>query len=139
MSNSLVHKSLELLEYEQEIKQGKSKKRSKNKGILDLIPTNHRLTSKRKKSKTETPVNRSSRLNIYEAKKRLEAKTDPTEGNIKKLLLLGNSRLDSETADKLIERAVKKRYIHKEEKREEQTTVFTEEDFKKFEQEYLAE
>lgn len=52
-------------------------------------------------AETETPVNRSSRLTIYEAKKRLDAKTDPTEGNIKKLLLLGNSRIDSETADKV--------------------------------------
>lgn len=139
MSKFLVQKSLELLDFDKEVKQGKVKKRKRDKGIFDLIPVNHRLTSNRSKSNKNIVIERSSKLNINEAKKRLEAKSDPTEENIKKLLLLGNNRIDPETADRLIERAVKKRYLLKEDPKEEETTAFTEEDFKNFEKEYLAE
>jgi len=47
MSNSLVHKSLELLGYEKDLqKKLKRKKKRKDiryKGVLDLIPTKHIL------------------------------------------------------------------------------------------------
>lgn len=136
MSNSLVQKSLEILNSEKPVKQGKIKRT--DKGILGLIPVNHRLTSKRDKSRKDI-LKRPNRVTVYEARKQLEVKSDPTEENIKKLLSLGKTNIDSETAEKLLQRAVKKRYIYKEEKQKEETTVFTEEDRRKFEAEYFNE
>ncbi|XP_051174685.1 uncharacterized protein LOC127290253 [Leptopilina boulardi] len=136
MSNSLVQKSLDILNSEKVVKQGKV--RRADKGILDLIPVNHRLTSKRSKSRKDI-LKRPNRVTVYEAKKQLEVKSDPTEENIKKLLSFGKTTIDFKTADKLLERALRKRYISKEEVKETETTVFTEEDRKKFELEYFNE
>lgn len=40
-------------------------------------------------------------MTVYEARKQLEVKSDPTEENIKKLLSLGKTNIDSETAEKV--------------------------------------
>ncbi|XP_012229412.1 active regulator of SIRT1-like [Linepithema humile] len=142
MSNLLVHKSLELLGYEKDLhKEHKKKKKRKNikyKGVLDLIPAKHRITSKNDKTDLGTILGRSSKTTVYETQKRIATQQDPTDENVQRLLLLSNNRINPETASKLLHRAVKKKYSPQEEKpKEPEKTVFTEEDFKKFEQEYL--
>ncbi|XP_053974333.1 active regulator of SIRT1-like [Hylaeus anthracinus] len=139
MSNSLVNKGLELLGYEKSLKQEKKKRKHvKYKGTLDLIPPKHRVLSKNDKTDLGTILGRSSKVTVYETKKRLEAEKDPTDENVQGLLMLSSNRINPDTANKLLNRAIKKKYIPKKEKpKEPETTVFTEEDFKKFEQEYV--
>ncbi|KAG7205427.1 hypothetical protein KM043_007420 [Ampulex compressa] len=139
MSNSLVRKGLELLGYDNDPKQEKKKRKyTKYKGALDLIPTKHRIISKNDTTDLGSILGRSGKTTVYETRKRITARKDPTEENVRRLLTLSSSRIDPETADKLLNRAVKKRYIPKEEKpKETEKTVFTEEDFKKFEEEYV--
>ncbi|XP_011499012.1 PREDICTED: active regulator of SIRT1-like [Ceratosolen solmsi marchali] len=137
MSNSLVKKSLELLTFENDVVNDKSKKRkSTSAGILDLIPTKHRLISKDNK---KVILKRSSTLTVADAKKKLETKSNRMEENIRKLLRLSNCKYDEEVMKKVIDRGVKKRYLTEEDKPvEEEKTVFTEEDFQKFEAEYFG-
>ncbi|XP_016841385.1 nicotinamide riboside kinase isoform X2 [Nasonia vitripennis] len=142
MSNALVRKSLELISFETDvIKDKRKKKKTKSSGALDLIPVNHRIISKNKKKGSTVLLKRSSKITVYDAKKQLETKSDPTEENVKRLLLLSGNRLDSDTSEKLLSRASKKLIHKKKEEKpvEEERTVFTEEDFKKFEAEYVDE
>ncbi|XP_012274230.1 active regulator of SIRT1 [Orussus abietinus] len=136
MSNSLVRKSLEILNYEKDLKQGK-KKKERSKSTLDLIPAKHRTVSRRK-ADTTAVLRRSSKITVHEAKKQLCSKTDPIEENVQRLLLLSSGHLDTETFDKHINRAVKQYVPKKEKPAVPETTAFTEEDFKKFEQEYIG-
>lgn len=74
---------------------------------------------------------------MEEAKKRQSSRVDPTEENVKRLLRLSSQTLDPETSEHLFGRALKKSYVPKEPLQpEEEKTAFTEEDFKKFEEEY---
>ena len=139
MSNSLVRKGLELLGYEKSVKQEKKKRKHvRYKGTLDLIPAKHRILLKNDKTDLGRIIERSGKLTVYETKKRLAAQEDPVNENVQRLLMLGKNRIDPDTANKLFERAVKKRYIPKRAKpKESEATAFTEQDFKKFEQEYV--
>ncbi|XP_078041612.1 active regulator of SIRT1 [Augochlora pura] len=139
MSNSLVRKGLELLGYEKSLKQEKKKrKHTKYKGTLDLIPSKHRVLSKNDKTDLGTILGRSSKVTVYETKKKLASEKDPTDKNVERLLMLSTNRIDTNIAEKILDRAIKKKYIPKKEKsKEPETTAFTEEDFKKFEQEYV--
>ncbi|KAL6440744.1 hypothetical protein ACFW04_003296 [Cataglyphis niger] len=142
MSNSLVHKSMELLSYEKDLHKEQKRKRKRKdtryKGVLDLIPTKHRIISKHNKTDFDTVLVRSSKTTVYEAQKRIATQQDPTDKNVQQLLLFSSNRINPETASKLLHRAIKKRYIQQQEKpKEPEETAFTEEDFKKFEQEYI--
>lgn len=141
MSNSLVHKSLELLGYEKDLQKEQNKKKKRKavgyKGVLDLIPTKHRIISKNDKTDLDTILGRSSKTTVYETQKRLAIQKDPTNKNVQRLLLLSSNRIDSETANNLLQRAVGKRYIQQEKLKKSEETIFTEEDFRKFEQEYV--
>lgn len=139
MSNSLVRKGLELMGCEKSIKQERKKRKHiKYKGTLDLIPPKHRILSKNDKTDLGTIFGRSSKITVYETQKKLAAQKDSTDKNIQKLLILSNNRIDPNTTNKLLERALKKKYIPEVKKpKESETTAFTEEDFKKFEKEYM--
>ncbi|KAL2738160.1 active regulator of SIRT1-like isoform X1 [Vespula maculifrons] len=116
----------------------KKKKHNGYKGTLELIPTKYRIITSKEKTNINNILDRSNKVTVYEAKKRLETKKDLMEENIQNLLLLSSNCLDQHTVNKVLKRAVKKRYIPKEKKKAKQeSTVFTEEDFKKFEQEYV--
>ncbi|XP_039312844.1 active regulator of SIRT1-like [Solenopsis invicta] len=137
MSNSLVHKSLELLGYEKEQRlQGESKKKRKKhkdikyEEILDLIPVKHRFVSKN--GKTE-----SSQTSVYKIQKHLAEQKDPPEENVQ-LLLFGNNHLNPEIANNLLQHDVQNKFNQQQKKPKKlEQTVFTEENFKKFEQEYV--
>ncbi|KAF3428459.1 hypothetical protein E2986_08104 [Frieseomelitta varia] len=142
MSNSLVRKGLEILGYENHVKQGYKKKKKrkhiKYKGSLDLIPSKHRILSKTDKTDLSTILGQSSRVTVYETQKKLAAQKDLTDENVERLLTFSNNRIDPNTTNKLLTRALKKKYVPKEKKsKESETTAFTEEDFKKFEKEYI--
>ncbi|XP_076620747.1 uncharacterized protein LOC143341650 [Colletes latitarsis] len=139
MSNSLVNKGLELLGYEKSIKQEKKKRKHiKYKGTLDLIPPKHRIVSKKDKTDLGTILGRSSKVTVYETQKRLVAQKDPIDENVQKLLKFSTNHINLDTTNKLLNRAIKKKCIPRKEKpKEPETTAFTEEDFKKFEQEYM--
>ncbi|KAL2714426.1 active regulator of SIRT1-like isoform X1 [Vespula squamosa] len=140
MSNSLVRKSLELSGYDDMKKEKKKKKHNGYKGTLELIPTKHRIISSKEKTNINNILGLSNKVSVYEAKKQLETKKDLIEENVQNLLLLSSNCLDQHTVDKVLKRAVKKRYIPKEKKKTKQeSTAFTEEDFKKFEQEYVIQ
>ncbi|XP_032664458.1 active regulator of SIRT1-like [Odontomachus brunneus] len=144
MSKSLVHKSLEYDEIDLRPNTDKKKKKKKHpakdtlyKGVLDLIPARHRFTSEEDKAVLSTILGRSGRVTVYEVQKRLATQKDPTEENVQRLLSLKTNQLKSEMSNKLLQRAVKKKYIKKQEKPKEEATAFTEEDFKMFEQEHI--
>ncbi|KYM90398.1 hypothetical protein ALC53_01830 [Atta colombica] len=141
MSNSLVHKSLELLGYEEDSQREQRKKKKRKdiryKGALDLIPIKHRIISKNDKTELDTILGRSSKTTVYETQKRLATLKDPTDENIQRLLLFSSNRINAETANNLLQRAVGKKYIQQEKFKKSEETAFTEEDFKNFEQEYV--
>ncbi|EGI59477.1 PREDICTED: active regulator of SIRT1-like [Acromyrmex echinatior] len=141
MSNSLVHKSLELLGYEEDSQREQRKKKKRKdiryKGALDLIPTKHRIISKNDKTDLDTILGRSSKTTVYETQKRLATLKDPTDENVQRLLLFSSNRINAETANNLLQRAVGKKYIQQEKLKKSEETAFTEEDFKNFEQEYV--
>ncbi|XP_031839848.1 uncharacterized protein LOC116430193 [Nomia melanderi] len=139
MSNLLVRKGLEILGHEENLKQEKKKRKHvKYKGTLDLIPPKHRILSKDDKTDLGTILGRSSKITVYETKKKITGLKDPTDENVEKLLMLSTNRIESNTAEKFLNRATKKKYISKKQKpKEPEATAFTEEDFKKFEQEYI--
>ncbi|KAK2587691.1 hypothetical protein KPH14_003808 [Odynerus spinipes] len=138
MSNSLVRKSLELSGYEDLKKEKKKKKQNGYKGALELIPAKHRIISPKEKTNINIVLGRVSKTTVYEVKKQIESKQDNTEENVKNLLLLSSNRIDRKTVNKVLKRAAKKRHVAKEKKKvKQETTAFTEEDFKKFEQEYV--
>ncbi|KAF7991338.1 hypothetical protein HCN44_002900 [Aphidius gifuensis] len=137
MSASLVYASLDLVDADNNLNKDKKKKSCKSRGALDLIPLNHRLTNNKKGKKSI--IQRSSKINVHEAKKQIQQYKDPTNDNVQRLLLLSSSKINPDVSDKIIERALKRRIIKKEVKKveEEVKTVFTEEDFQNFEAEYV--
>lgn len=136
----MVRKSLELLGYEDSNYEKRKKKRNKSGGTLELIPARHRLVSRQNKSELITALGRPGKASVYEAQKRRATQRDPTTENVEKLLLLSTKRGDSGTVDQLLDRAVQKRCVPKKEQpKEPESTVFTEEDFEKFEEEYMNE
>ncbi|KAH0549385.1 uncharacterized protein LOC123261597 [Cotesia glomerata] len=135
MSNSLVRASLEIINIGDNVKLDKKKKKKTN-DILGLIPANHRVNKKNKKDSSVFTHNR--KVTINEARKKLADKKDLTEENIEKLLHLSSFSVNTEVITKLIERAVSKRaVVEKEKPKEEEATAFTEEDFAKFEEEFM--
>ncbi|XP_074111579.1 uncharacterized protein LOC141535518 [Cotesia typhae] len=135
MSNSLLRASLEIINTGDDVKLDKKKKKKAN-DILGLIPANHRINKKIKKDSSVFTHNR--KVTINEARKKLADKKDLTEENIEKLLHLSSFSVNREVATKLIERAVSKRAVVEKEKiKEEEATAFTEEDFAKFEEEFM--
>lgn len=105
---------------------------------MDLIPAKHRIISKHDKTDLDTVLSRSSKVTVYETQKLIAAQQDPTNENVQRLLLLSDNRINRETTNNLFYRAVKKRYITKEEKaKTSEKTAFTEEDFEKFQREHI--
>ncbi|XP_046472308.1 active regulator of SIRT1 [Neodiprion pinetum] len=139
MSTSLVRKSLDILGCDDDdVKRGRKRRAKKSEGVLDLIPANQRIHNNKKGKKEQNICpSRSKKIGIKEAKLRLSTKIDETDKNIERLLLLSGNRIDPETSEKLLKRALKRRYVLKEtEPAESEQTAFTEEDFKQFEKEY---
>ncbi|EFA00824.1 hypothetical protein TcasGA2_TC003712 [Tribolium castaneum] len=145
MSSALVQKGLEIVDPDFR-KQAKVKKSKNNtKDVFNLIPDELKITKNisRKGRKEKTGVlSTSKKLTVLEAKKTFKSKDEILKENLKKLKEIKNVctiELDKETTEKIIQRAVTRRPVKEKKKRKKaQTTVFTEEDFKKFEEEYTG-
>ncbi|XP_043288056.1 active regulator of SIRT1-like [Venturia canescens] len=138
MSKSLVRTSLELFGYENDLtKDTKKRRRKRSEGALDLIPVNHRIVLKNNKKET-VKLHRTGGPSFREVEGRRSLNVDSTEKNIERLLLLSGQKINQETSEKLMRRAAKKSYESAAQNKSEteESTAFTEEDFKKFEEEY---
>ncbi|XP_018577519.1 active regulator of SIRT1-like, partial [Anoplophora glabripennis] len=83
-----------------------------------------------------------NKINIVEAKRNFKTRDQILKENLEKLKLIKEASkvtLDKETINQIIERAVTKRPVKKvkKQKKDNSKTAFTEEDFKKFEEEYF--
>ncbi|KAK0180482.1 hypothetical protein PV327_006119 [Microctonus hyperodae] len=137
MSISLNRMSLELIDLETDVKQEK-KKKNRSKNVLHLMLNNTRIIKNKKK---ESPIiyrQFHSKINKHtDIEKQLTQKKNLTEANVHRLLLLSSNHIDSNTADKLFERAVKRVPAPPNKECEEEKTAFTEEDFQNFAKEYF--
>lgn len=117
MSSSLLKKSLEIVEATLPKNQEKEKL--------------HTTKAKKIKQKKK-PLNRS---------KKIDSPASKIEENVRKCLLLSTAmEMDDDTAQKLIQRARSRKYVAAEQQKpkEDEPTVFTDEDFEKFEREYFC-
>lgn len=90
-----------------------------------------------------TDNTRPHKLNIVEIRKKRKSQSEILNANLEKLKLIKEIctiEIEKEAVHKLIERAVTRRPIKSKPKsKKSQKTAFTEEDFKKFEEEYFDE
>lgn len=91
-------------------------------------------------AKTQVPKG-NKKLTIQEIRKNFLKKKQILKENLKRIKWMqkkGKVQLNKDTTETLIERAVTRKSIkNKPEEKKEEKTAFTEEDFKKFEKEYL--
>lgn len=143
MSASLVKQSLEIVDSDFKSKGSKGKKKSKTEAF-SLLPEQYRFVGKTytKTGKAQkVGVSVEKKYTVQDAKRKIKSKKQILEENLKKLeLIRKNSQivLDENSTTNIIERAVTRRPIKtKEKKYRKPETAFTEDDFKKFEEEYL--
>uniref|UniRef100_A0A182MZ49 Uncharacterized protein n=1 Tax=Anopheles dirus TaxID=7168 RepID=A0A182MZ49_9DIPT len=154
MSKSLVKKAFALAE--QELPSSKRKtdeKASKRKSsALELIPRHQKLVEfvgKKGKKVEKDLIRRREKLTVTDVRKQLSNRRDPTDDNIKKLLMLTRSTLDDVSRETILKRArtgrstprvrvsKKDRNTNDSSRMDESTeaageSVFTEEDFANF-------
>ncbi|XP_056632498.1 active regulator of SIRT1-like [Diorhabda sublineata] len=139
MSASLVRKGLQIVDPQYD----KPNKRKKKSDVFTLAPQNHKLIKKVQKQGKEFKINLLStekKLTVTEARKNNKSKEQLLEENLRKLKRIKKAsrvQLDKNLVKQIIDRAVNKRPIRKIKPKTEKKTAFTEEDFKKFEEEYL--
>uniref|UniRef100_A0A182K1X1 Uncharacterized protein n=1 Tax=Anopheles christyi TaxID=43041 RepID=A0A182K1X1_9DIPT len=157
MSKSLVKKAFALAE--QELSASKSKeddKATKRKAsAMELIPRHQKLVQlvgKKGKKVEKDMIRRREKLTVTDVRRELANRRDPTDENIKKLLMFSRSSLDDVSRETILKRARTGRYVSRvrvpKQDRLDQTnrmadeevdgegaegeTVFTEEDFANF-------
>lgn len=117
----------------------KSVKSRKGNDAKNLHRTKKHGAVLQRKLKTKIATSGGVQLSVEELLMRLPVHEDCTEGNVRFLQRLGDrSCLDAKAANKIFERAVKSRKENPTSEPKEESTVFTEEDFKKFEEEYFV-
>ncbi|KDR12666.1 hypothetical protein L798_13325 [Zootermopsis nevadensis] len=135
MSAALARESLELVE-------SAGKKHVRPRQAIDaknLHRKNKQSGIVQKKLRKEVASCGGVQLSVEELRMRLRVHEDRTEGNVRLLQRLGDcSSLDVKTANKIFERSVKSRTEKPSSESKEESTMFTEEDFKKFEEEYFV-
>ncbi|XP_073822017.1 uncharacterized protein [Musca autumnalis] len=126
MSLKLLKQSVDIVESElQEPKSKKNKKVSVKK---------HDASSR---VKVEENQFKQYKKNIQDVRSELKTKDKKSEENIKRLLALSMNTINIKDAEKIVQRAHKGRYVKKIIPKVEQESIFTEEDFRKFEEEYF--
>ncbi|KAL3271432.1 hypothetical protein HHI36_021918 [Cryptolaemus montrouzieri] len=130
MSSSIVKQALEIVDRD-DLRQQRYRQK-KEKKAKDVLAAKHLKD-----------LHGSKKLTISELRKTFTPKEEIYEKNLKKLALLRKIttvQIDEEIRNQIIERSVTKRPItSKSKKKKDKQTVFTEEDFKKFEEEYTGE
>ncbi|XP_072392867.1 active regulator of SIRT1-like [Diabrotica undecimpunctata] len=142
MSAALVRKSLQIVDPQCGSKIGKRKGKS---DVFALAHQNQKLIGKaQRKGKTEKVnlLSTEKKLTVAEARKYNKSKEQILQENLKKLELIKSAskvELDQKLVKQIIDRAVSRRPIRKIKPKQQKKTAFTEEDFKKFEEEYFDE
>ncbi|CAG5006832.1 unnamed protein product [Parnassius apollo] len=124
MSSALVRQALAFIEGEES---GRKKRQSKSSQLQGPKVQNYNHPYKRKSKKTVKVIHKSEE--------------ETAEENIRKLLALSESTANSSFAEKIVERAVKRKPLAEkiEIKTEEgKSILFPEESFKSFEKEYFC-
>jgi hypothetical protein len=144
MSAALVQKALEVVDPDFN-KYSKGKKPKNAESVFHLMPESQKITKNitRKGRKEKVGVLATSKkLTVLEAKKNFKSKDEILRENLKKVKEIRKAcriELDKETTEKIIERAVTRKPVKAKKKtKKAQKTAFTEEDFKKFEEEYVG-
>ncbi|KAJ8924564.1 hypothetical protein NQ315_000713 [Exocentrus adspersus] len=144
MSASLVRKGLEIVESAHDTGYKRNKRK---KEVFQLVPENQKVIAKnrQKGGKVETVnlLSHKNKVNVTDIRKKIKTKDQILKDNLKKLKLIKKASrisLDKDIIHQIIERAVTRRPVTKKKQQEkDKKTVFTEEDFKKFEEEYFDE
>lgn len=129
MSAALVKKSLQLSETNCE-KSKNNKKRNKTKARVTKVNKQHQIISNKK-------------LSVEEARKSLKKREEILKNNLQVLKSAKEAckvKINKDTTEQILERARRRsqRYPKEVEVAREET-AFTEEDFKKFEEEYFVD
>ncbi|CAH0546417.1 unnamed protein product [Brassicogethes aeneus] len=147
MSAAIVRQALEFVDPSFKVVSGKKKsKAKKGKEVFDLISDNQKLFIKRnhnkKKAEKVNLLSTSTKYTVVEAKKLHKSKEQRIKENLKKLKLIRKActiELDRITTKQIIDRGITKRPVKARPKSKPvKKTAFTEEDFKKFEEEYAG-
>lgn len=133
MSTSLVKKSLQLLDSPKSIKSDTNSKKTENSLVRN------RRIEKAKWRRGAADVRSSMIERVEKIRKQVKEKHDFTEENLRLLKTLSSQAVDEKEASKIFKRAKRADEEDIEIVKPEEKTVFTEEDFKMFEQEYVFE
>lgn len=118
MSSSLLKKSLEIVEA--------------------TLPKNQEKEKIKNKTKTKKQLQK-KKASIQS--KNIDSPASKIEENVRRCLLLSTAmEMDDDTAQKLIQRARSRKYVATEHQKPkpDEPTVFTDEDFERFEREYFC-
>ncbi|XP_053665877.1 uncharacterized protein LOC128715021 [Anopheles marshallii] len=116
MSKSLVKKAFALAEQELSSSRRKTdEKATKRKAsALELIPRHQKLVQivgKKGKKVEKDLVRRREKLTVTDVREELANRRDPTDDNVKKLLMLTSSNLDDVSRETIIKRARTGHYV----------------------------
>ena len=137
MSSSLVRQSLELVESELDDRTQSLRKTRKNDSRKGL--KSKKKGVKGHHSRVLGDDRSEAALQVERAKRTSSSKQDRTTENLKSLLRLSSSKsVDFMKAQEIFDKTVKRRKIIDNTAPETTSSAFTEEDFKKFEEEYFV-
>ncbi|KAI8119395.1 hypothetical protein FF38_09928 [Lucilia cuprina] len=129
MSLKLLKQSVDIIE--EDLKHTKTKKGKQTSN------TNNKKQKTLNNAISEEHFSKKHKKNIQDVKQELKSSNKKTEENMKRLLALSMNTVKIKDAEKIVQRAHKGRYIEKIIPEVEQESIFTEEDFRKFEEEYF--
>ncbi|XP_013109630.1 active regulator of SIRT1-like [Stomoxys calcitrans] len=125
MSLKLLKQSVDIVEEEiNSINESKKRSCSRNTNSSLKFVSEHQTRKQHKKK-------------LQGVRSQLISNDAKSEENIKRLLALSMNHINIKDAEKIVQRAHKGRYVDKIIPKVEQESIFTEEDFRKFEEEYF--
>nr|XP_022909280.1 active regulator of SIRT1-like [Onthophagus taurus] len=146
MSAALVRKSLALVD--ETFAENQKHNLKKQKKVFDFVPENKRIikkvrTPRTNKTKKVDVLQSTKKLTIVEARKKIKSKGEILKSNLEKIAKIRNIstvNLDKEIIENIFTRGRTRRPVPPQSKpKKDEKTAFTEEDFKKFEEEYFGE
>ncbi|XP_065357387.1 active regulator of SIRT1-like [Calliphora vicina] len=129
MSLKLLKQSVDIIE--EDLKQTKTKKGKQTSNA------NNKNYKTQNKTIAVEHFSKKHKKSIQDVKHELKSSNKKTEENIKRLLALSMNTVKAKDAEKIVQRAHKGRYVEKIIPKVKQESIFTEEDFRKFEEEYF--
>ncbi|GAB0095313.1 active regulator of SIRT1 [Sergentomyia squamirostris] len=138
MSTALLKKSLEILEDDA------PRKNFPNKRSKKMMPESHKLMKmvkkKGKKYKQNQIEGSSRKITVTDVRNHMKSAKDRMESTVKKILKLHSTPLEGDDVEEITRRSKAGHYVlPPRPETTEPDSVFTEEDFKRFEEEYFEE